>query len=298
MKLEDAIKYIDQYNIRSLQLEGGDPLCVSPGYIQTIIDHVKQTQPDIQLIGITTNLWDFYKRPQKWLKIFQDPLVDVCTSFQFGKQRKITTNNIFDLDKFLSIYQLYNELVKKPLAFIAVLNEETEQYTIETVKLAKQLKTQCKINRQIQVGRAQSSYPFEKAIAQYCNIINHGLENYENNSFLLKQLLQYGSTGLDSCPFSRKCQSWQIAINPDGQKTFCDFENSRLHLNLINKKNIVWINDVSTVQSKRLIKSDCLICKYFDICNGCKHTINEVENVDSFCNNIKFQLDSIVKNLN
>lgn len=293
MKLEHALSYIDQYKIRSLQLEGGDPCCVKPEFIQAIIDHVRQTQPNIQLIGITTNLWDFYKRPYKWIDIFKDPLVDVCTSFQFGDQRKITDDKPYDLNSFLKVYDLYTKLINKPLPFISVLNYQTEKYTIQTVELAKQLNTDCKINRQIQVGRADYGYPFEKAIKQYCNIIDHGLADYENNSYLLKQILEDGSTGSESCPFSRNCQSWQIAINPDGQKTFCDFENSRLHDKLANNQKIVWINDISTVQSKRLINHKCLTCKYFNVCNGCKHTVNEVSDFNNFCKTIKFNLDRI-----
>lgn len=67
---------IKKINPDDVILTGGDPLLVDPSFYEDIL-HINNTIT----LSFTTNLWDFYINPLKWIKLFKNSRVNVGTSF-------------------------------------------------------------------------------------------------------------------------------------------------------------------------------------------------------------------------
>lgn len=281
-------------DITSVALEGGEPLMVRPDKLKRIIDFIDTELPHINDIGITTNLWDFYKRPEKWIDILKHPKLHVCTSFQYGNERRISKDLIFDEVLFRKVYNLFKEKVGKPLSFIAVIDETNEDSFLKTVELAKELCTTCKINRKIGVGRANASYPFEKMVELQTTLIELGLSDIEDNSLTLRELVAYKGIGDSTCPFVVGCNKHFVTVNPDGTKTFCSMVASKRDS---TESPIKFYKDISKYENKNIVNEKCLTCRAYDICNNCAilHEELKEKNLDDYCNKILNCYDRIAK---
>lgn len=268
MPLDKAISYIKKYQpLDDLIFEGGDPLCVKPSYYQSIIDLVDAEELQIKRIGFTSNLWDFYKRPEKWLPIFKHPKVQCCTSFQYGNKRQITEARVYTESMFREIYSLYTSLTNKSLSFISVIDQDNDWSVMKTVQLAKELGTVCKINALFPAGRVgHSFYPADKMLSHYRNIICSGLSEYENNSYYILHTLLKDNQSND-CPWVKQCNRGIRCITPDGSISTCSIENSWLEPAPLNKNSE---RDITLRNDLFCIKEDCLLCSCYFWCNSCK----------------------------
>ena len=298
LPIEKAIEMIQHYRPDSVMLEGGDPLVCKPSYIKAILDYIDKEET-INELGITTNLWDFWKRPEKWVDIFKHPKVSVCTSFQYGNKRKLNDQVIFDAQLFEKVYSKFVHLVGKRINFIAVLDEDNEQYVYDTVNLAKRLNIYCKINPAFASGRCDHNYSYYKAIEHYTNIILNGDGDVVDNCYTLMRVVM--NQNIDkSCPHIRHCSDVFRIVSPDEVVTNCSifgmsFEQIKLD------KQLKWIDkerkEIDVIDNfPTLVSEKCLSCRCFDICNGCRIKIEEIrnmQNLNQHCDVIKSCYDKI-----
>ena len=132
-------------------VNGGDPLMMSPDYYWKIIEYLEEHALETT-ISLTTNLWPFYKNPNKWLELFKHPRVGVCTSFQYGGGRLKGDFTEFSEEDFWNVSNKMKELVGYRPDFISVITKENEDKAIDNVLLAKKMGVVCKLNYAVASG--------------------------------------------------------------------------------------------------------------------------------------------------
>ena len=87
LDLLKIFRFLDRYpDTQTIIVNGGDPLMMDPKYYMDIIEFLDKNNYPAS-ISLTTNLWPFYMKPEKWLEVFQNPRVGIATSFQYGGGR-------------------------------------------------------------------------------------------------------------------------------------------------------------------------------------------------------------------
>ena len=289
---------IERYQPDSVMLEGGDPLVVKPSYIRELLHYI-DTNTHIRELGLTTNLWDFWKHPEKWIDIFKHPKMIVCTSFQYGSKRKLSDDVVIDEQLFTKIFDKYVKLVGKKINFISVLDYDNEQYVYNTVQFAKKLGVYCRINPAFVSGRCEQGYPFYKAIKHYTNIILDGDGDVVDNCYSLMRVVMHQHNDL-SCPYIRNCSNVFRVVSPDNVVLNCSVFGT--DANTLNSPNLIWanktLNEIDVVDNNpHIVCSSCLTCRCFDICNGCRVNISNIqkEDLSIHCNTIKQCYDDITR---
>lgn len=296
MSLETVKQAINRYKPKSVIFEGGDPLCRKPSFYKEIIDWTDKNNPNIAEYGITSNMWDFYKHPEKWVDLFKHPKMANCTSFQYGNRRKLSDKLIFTEDLFLKVFNKYLDLIGQRLPFISVIDNDNEQYSLKTVELAKSLDTICKLNPAVSFGKQDHAFSYAKMYSIYADIIEADLAKYESNSLLILQII-YKEGQSRSCPFNRYCANDFRAISPSGQVSTCSYDayntDHSTKIQFYNKNHEQTIlKDVNNA----LVHPKCLNCQYFNWCNSCRIQIASIkllENLDQHCQLIKQSINRI-----
>ncbi len=272
---------------------GGDPLMMSPKYYLELINHLEEHNYPA-LISMTTNLWDFYKKPEKWTAILAHPRVEVGTSFQYGEGRKITKDLVFTEYMFRLVVKKFKKYIPhKELCFLAVVNKENEHLAIDHVYLAKDMGMQCRLVYANKSGLSGEPYPLSKLYKIFIKIWKLGLVEYEQTTLSIIDKL----VGVEvACPLSRNCDHWMRSLNPDGRYFTCgplnddldpeneiDFDKEvikgeKFHLPMqMNPKN-------------QYLKQECFGCEMFQVCNGCRKHIKDLKDsnmVEEHCTNMK-----------
>lgn len=290
MTVDQLINYCEQWTPTTVCLEGGDPLMWGVDNIRTFIDYAN-TRSFIKDVGITSNLWDFYKRPQKWVDIFKSPKVDVCTSFQYGNARRISKDRVFNEQTFIEIYDLYHDLVNKPLSFIYVIDEHNEMFVDKAIELAKRLNTVCKINGKFVSGRSTTNYRLDKLYKIYERIITNGDSEYEDNCFDIVRLAKHQH--ITSCCLATDCANKFRIVDGSGFVSTCSIGSNNAVIRTPFK-----LHDIT--KSTGIVKSECLTCPCYQICNNCKVTCNSLKNLpndqlQTVCSNLKASYNNIVQ---
>jgi radical SAM protein with 4Fe4S-binding SPASM domain len=262
---------------------GGDPLMMPPSYYDSLIDHIEKNNYPTK-IAITTNLWDWYKNPQKWEKFLKHPLVEVGTSFQYGEGRKINKNKIFTEEIFRDVYfKFKKDIPEKHLSFLAVIDESNEHLALKHVYLAKELKTQCRLVWANNSGRQGNVYPMAKLYKIMLEIWRLGLAEYEQTAISISDKLN----GFEvSCPVSRNCDSWMRSLNADGRYFSCGPMNDDLDkTNEIDFESEVvrgekYYLPIQSVNEYQYLKEECLGCKMFQACNACRKHVKDLKRLD------------------
>ena len=266
---------VDHPQVRNIIVNGGDPLCVDPEWYWNLLYWLEETKRDIN-ISFTTNLWDFYKHPEKWEELFKEH-ISVCTSFQYGDERKLATGEVFTEDMFVEIFNMFEERVGYKLKFIAVQNHKNASYALATVELAKRLGTTCRINPALKSGRTEFPYPFHLMMKTWLDIIDAGLGEYEDNCKLLKDVWAGNDT---ECPFNSRCHDSEFGIrcmSPDGSVHICpaiadDIMKGIDEAYVDGSGKKIPFKDI-------LIKAECATCKNFKLCNSCKKRIMDIHSM-------------------
>lgn len=274
LELSKVTSFLEKHKeVRNIIVNGGDPLCVSPNWYYSLIDWLeKNNRKDIS-ISFTTNLWDFYKHPEKWEDLFKNH-ISVCTSFQYGKGRKLASGEVFTEDMFVKIFNMFEERIGYKLKFIAVQNSGNTAYTLKTVELAKRLGTTCRINPALRSGRTTTPYPFQLMMISWLKIIEAGLGDYEDNCMLLKKLWNGGQV---ACPFSMNCQDPETGVkcmSPDGTVHTCPAIADDILVGVDEAYNEDSVKKIPFKDS--LLKSECPLCRNYLICNSCKKRIQDI----------------------
>jgi len=273
---------------------------VKPSYYWELLEHLDAIDSPAT-ISFTSNLWNFYNNPDKWTELFKHPRVGVTTSFNYGNTRTIAPNVPYTVEMFWLVSDLFLKLVGYRPDFISVVNLENYEGCIDNVFLAWKMGVECKLNYSMASGRQSKPLILAKIYQVYLEIIRLGLSNHEYNS---KQLLKRLGSGNTTCPQNRSCDSNIRAFNPAGGKDYyscgsiaddreghtIDFEaemSGELQKPLSSDVNLV------------SLKTACLSCSLFQICNGCYKTIKDMKQfgmVEEHCSMMK-QMEGEIINI-
>ena len=279
LTIQDCISLIDQYHPSQINIEGGEPLMMPPSFFIDLIEYIDKYHREIEL-SMTSNLWDWYKRPEKWDKVFKHPDFEICTSFQYGDKRKISDDLIFTEDLFIDVYNKFHKAYpNKELSFISVIDYDNQDTCIKTALLAKRLGTTCKLTSCDYGGRSDHEYPFDQMMLRYAEIIQAGLGQYESNC---KKLIQFVKTKSinNCCPFiGYDCYNRFVYVGNDKQINHCSRPSK-----ITYKKN--------------MISTNCITCDNFKICNGCYNNVDSMisqslERRNQYCQNITKAINMI-----
>jgi sulfatase maturation enzyme AslB (radical SAM superfamily) len=278
-------QHIDRFNPKQIFIEGGEPLCCSPLLFERLLEYYTGD------ISITSNLWDFYKRPDKWVNIFKHPSVDVCTSFQYGTKRKIGSE-VYSERLFRMVEEKFTKLIGYTPGFISVIDNNNQHYIKDTINLAKSLGVSCKLNRLIKQGRATESFPLHKMFEHYANIVDAGDIEYELNTQHIVNMLLGTNTAI-SCPYNAGCENNLVSVSSDNVISNCHVEYARNRIT-----NTIPINPINTIQTRnKIISPRCLSCDSFKFCNNCRQIRSEILSMGDYqqthCSSMKSSIDKM-----
>jgi len=308
LDLDYIFRFLKTYpNTRTIIVNGGDPLMMSPDYYWKIIKFLDDNEMPTT-ISFTSNLWPFYKNPNKWIDLFKHERMGIGTSFQYGGGRLKGDLTEFSEEDFWNVSNMMLELVGYRPDFISVITDENEHLAIKNVELAKKMGVVCKLNyafssgppvkfRGITMGQQGKPYLLADIYEIYVNIWKQGLTDWEYNTKQMVNRLKGNST---TCPQNRDCDSGIRVLQPSGDYYSCgafgddqqypiDFETEMLG------KKIFPIKNELELQS---LKQSCYVCPMFQICNGCKKTIKDIKDynlVEKHCIKMKSLAPSIIK---
>lgn len=288
-------------------VNGGDPLMMAPEYYWKIIEHLDSIGSNATL-SFTSNLWPFYKNPEKWIELFNHPRMGICTSFQYGGGRLKGDLTEFSEDDFWNVSNMMLEKVGYRPDFITVITEENADLAIKNVELAKKMGVECKLNyafssgppvkfKNIVMGQQGRPYMLADIYEIYINIWKQGLTQWEyNTKQMINRLKGYSTT----CPQTRTCDQHIRTLQPTGDYYSCGaFGDDRTHsidfeTEMAGKK-IFPLRTQSELQS---LKQSCYTCPMFDICNGCRKTIKDLKDhnlVEQHCSKMKTLAPAIIE---
>lgn len=275
LSLDMLLQYIDSHDINTIIVNGGDPLMMPPAYYEAILD--KLDEKNKGTLSFTSNLWDFWLHPDKWTPLFKRNRMGVITSFQYGEERRLADGRPYTEEMFRKVHALYKERVGKNLDFITVITKSNEATAIKTVKLAKELGCEVKMNPANASGRCKDYYPKHKMLNIYMDIIEAGLGEYEFNCQILERVFN-GSPAC--CPWTRTCYKGIRCLSPDGTEHVCgSFNDDYIEAKKAGQKTYALdeypANEIA--KDYRSIKSDCFACQMFLLCNGCYKNIKDVK---------------------
>ncbi len=231
-------------------------------------------------ISLTTNLWGFYKNPEQWSELFLHPRIGVATSFNYGETRRITTDRVFTEDIFWSVSDLFLEKIGYRPDFISVITEENEATAIDNVRLAQKMGVECKLNYAMASGAQGKPYLLSKIYKTYLQVYKLGLMQWEFNT---KQLISRMLSVATVCPQNRDCDSSIRCLQPDGDYYSCGAfgDDQEYAINFADEMASTSLVRVLSASSELLsLKQECLTCPMFEICNGCRKTIQDLKRHD------------------
>jgi radical SAM protein with 4Fe4S-binding SPASM domain len=313
LDLSYIYRFLERYpDTKTIIVNGGDPLMMDPTYYWQLIEHLDKIKSEAS-ISFTSNLWPFYKNPNKWKELFNNPRMGITTSFQYGGGRLKGDLTEFSEEDFWKVSDAMLEHCRYRPDFISVITEENEVDAIRNVELAKKMGVECKLNyafssgppvkfKNITMGQEGKPYMLAKMYEIYVQIWELGLYPWEYNT---KQMMKRLRGGLTTCPQNRDCDSSIRTLQPSGDYYSCgafgddrvysiDFEKEMSGEKIFPLKFQPEINN---------LKNSCFTCPMFQICNGCKKTIKDLKDhnmVESHCYKMKQIAHKIIKanNLN
>lgn len=306
LDLDHIFNFIDKTpNLNTIIVNGGDPLMLDPDYYWKIIEHLDKRGSD-STISFTTNLWAFYKKPEKWLDLFKHPRMGVSTSFQFGGGRLKGDGKELTVEEFWSISDMMLEMVGYRPSFISVISNENIDRAIDCVLLAKEMDVECKLNhlmasgdevvkKGIKMGASNEQLILGDIYEIYVKIHEMGLAQWEYNTKQMSVVLKGQAT---SCPLKRDCSKSIRAIQPSGDMYTCgSFGDDRKYpTDSITSDPVTFVDPLATYELLSM-KSSCFECPMFLICNGCKKTISDTKrlgNVEQNCKKMKGLAQKII----
>lgn len=279
LDLDYIFRFLERFpETNTIIVNGGDPLMVDPSYYWKIIEYLEENDLS-PILSLTTNLWPFYVKPEKWLDLFNHPLVAVITSFQYGGGRLKGDLSVFSESDFWKVSDKMLELVGYRPDFIAVITEENEWSVIKTVELAKKMGVQCKVNYAMASGRQSAPYRLSKMYAHYVEIWKAGLSEWEHNT---KQMMKRLRGEYTTCPLTRTCDEGIRTLQPGGDYYSCGSlaDDMDKAINFDEEMSGPLQTPLADDLSLNHLKEECYGCKLFQICNGCKKTIKDLRQHD------------------
>ena len=289
LDLLKIFRFLDRYpDTQTIIVNGGDPLMMDPKYYMDIIEFLDRNNYPAS-ISLTTNLWPFYKKPEKWLEVFQHPRVGIATSFQYGGGRLKGDFTEFTEEDFWKCSDAVLKYCGYRPGFIAVIVEENEDTVIKTVELAKKMDVVCKVNYAMASGEQSAPYVKGKMYKHYVDIWKAGLADWEHNTQTMMKKLKGHAT---ICPVNRDCDAGIRTLQPEGDYYSCgafgddmdkaiDFEREMAGEFFTPLREDIHLNN---------LKESCFTCPMFQICNGCRKTVKDLKEhnlVEEHCLSMK-----------
>lgn len=288
LELSKVYQFLKRFpNTEKIFVVGGDPLMMPVKYYWDLIKHIEENNyPTI--LSLTTNLWDFYKKPEKWTKLFNHSRMEIGTSFQYGNGRQIKPGEVFTEQHFREVYRMFKKFVpNKDLSFLAVIDDSNEKFALDHLYLAKDLGTQCRLVYSAMSGKAGDVYPISKMIKIYIDIWKLGLSEYEESCFTVSEKVKNVFVG---CNLDRYCDSSMRSLNADGRYFSCGPLNDDLDVENEIDFDAEMIGELAKpiqASKHRFLKTECFGCKMFEICNGCVKHIKDLKRTNKVEENCK-----------
>lgn len=300
LEIESIYRYLERFpRTPVIIVNGGDPLMVDPDYYRKLLAHLDEKGYQTE-VSFTSNLWAFYKKPEKWLDIFKHPRVHVATSFQYGNARLKGDLTPYTEQEFWAVSDIFLEKVGYRPEFIAVITKENEHTVMDTVRLAQKMGVVCKVNyamasgtkttfKGITIGNEDSTYVLADIYEKYVEIHEAGLTKWEHNTEVMTTRLLGGLSG---CPQGRHCDSSIRALQPGNKYYSCgSFGDDGLYQIDFEKEMAgEFIKPLRGQPELQSLKQSCYACPMFEICNGCRKTIHDIKRlglVETHCRKMK-----------
>jgi radical SAM protein with 4Fe4S-binding SPASM domain len=301
-------RFLERYpETNTIIVNGGDPLMMDPDYYWTIIKYLDDHHLSAS-ISFTSNLWPFYKNPDKWKDLFNHPRMGVTTSFQYGGGRLKGDLTEFSESDFWKVSDAMLEHCGYRPQFISVITEENEHLAIKNVELAKQMDVECKLNyafssgppvkfKGITMGQEGKPYLLADIYEIYVEIWKRGLTPWEYNTKQMVQRLKgYGTT----CPQNRNCDGGIRTLQPSGDYYSCGAfgDDRKYSIDFEKEMKGEKIFPLKFQPELQSLKQSCFTCPMFEICNGCKKTITDLKEhglVEHHCRKMKKLAPKIIE---
>jgi radical SAM protein with 4Fe4S-binding SPASM domain len=308
LDLQYIYDFLKRYpDTRTIIVNGGDPLMMSPDYYWQIIEHLDQYNYKAT-ISFTSNLWPFYKNPNKWKELFNHPRMGVTTSFQYGGGRLKGDLTEFTEEDFWKVSDAMLEHCGYRPDFISVITEENAKDAIKNVELAKRMGVECKLNyafssgppvkfKNITMGQEGRPYMLADIYEIYVEIWKKGLTEWEFNT---KQMVKRLKGSATICPQNRECDSSIRTLQPSGDYYSCGAFGDDRKYSIDFKKEMQGeqIFPLRFQPELHSLKQSCFTCPMFQICNGCKKTISDLKEhsmVETHCSKMKTLASDIIE---
>lgn len=308
LDLNYVYRFLERYpETNTIIVNGGDPLMMDPSYYWKLIEHLDSINSKAT-ISFTTNLWPFYKNPNKWKDLFVHPRMGIATSFQYGGGRLKGDLTEFTEEDFWECSNAMLEHCGYRPDFIAVITDENEKDAIKNVELAKRMDVECKLNyalssgppvkfKNIIMGQEGKPYLLGKIYEIYVRIWELGLYPWEyNTKQMMRRLQGFGTT----CPQNRDCDSSIRTLQPSGDYYSCGaFGDDRLYsIDFEKEMTGPKIYPIKFQPELQSLKQSCFTCPMFSICNGCRKTIKDLKDynlVEQHCITMKQLAPKIIE---
>jgi radical SAM protein with 4Fe4S-binding SPASM domain len=308
LDLEYVFQFLQRFpETNSIIVNGGDPLMMPPKYYWDIIEYLDRHNLPAN-ISFTTNLWPFYKNPNKWKDLFNHPRMGVCTSFQYGGGRLKGDLTEFSKEDFCNCSNTMLEHCGYRPDFITVITEENEHLAIKNVELAKEMGVECKLNyafssgppvkfKSITMGQEGRPYMLAKIYSIYVQIWEQGLAPWEFNTKQMMKRLKGANT---TCPQTRDCDAGIRTLQPSGDYYSCGAFGDDRQYSIDFKKEMTG-NKIFPIRNQtelQSLKQSCYTCPMFQICNGCRKTIKDLKDhnmVEAHCQQMKLLAPKIIE---
>lgn len=308
LELEKIFEFLLRFpETSTIIVNGGDPLMMPPEYYWQIIRWLDERNYSTS-ISFTSNLWPFYKNPDKWAELFNHPRMGITTSFQYGGGRLKGDLTEFSEEDFWKVSDKMLEVCGYRPDFITVITEENADRALDNVRLAKKMGVECKLNYAFSSGppvkfknivMGQQGRPFMLADMYeiYLQVYKEGLWPWEHSTKTMMRRLRSGDT---ICPQNRNCDAGIRCLQPQGDYYSCGaFGDDREYAidwqeEVVNKKFIRILENKPELQS---LKQSCYSCPMFEICNGCRKTIVDLQRhnmVEAHCSKMKTLAPAII----
>lgn len=304
---EYIFKFLERYpETNTIIVNGGDPLMVDPSYYWKIIRYLDSKDMPTS-ISFTSNLWPFYKNPNKWKKLFNHWRMGITTSFQYGGGRLKGDLSEFTEEDFWAVSDAMLEHCGYRPGFISVITDENEHLAIKNVELAKQMDVECKLNyafssgppvkfKNIIMGQEGKPYMLADIYEIYLEVWRKGLWPWEFNT---KQMMQRLRGHATTCPQNRDCDSGIRVLQPSGDYYSCGAfgDDKQFPINFESEMKGPKIFPIHHVFELQTMTDNCYTCPMFQICNGCKKTIKDHKDyglTEKHCAKMKTLADEII----
>lgn len=301
----DFLKRFPETN--TIIVNGGDPLMMPPEYYWKIIHHLDEIGSPAS-ISFTSNLWPFYKNPDKWKDLFNHERMGVGTSFQYGGGRLKGDLSEFSEEDFWKVSDAMLEHCGYRPDFISVITEENQHLAIKNVELAKRMGVECKLNyavssgppvkfKGITMGQQGKPYLLADIYEIYVDIWKRGLTEWEYNT---KQMVKRLRGESSTCPQNRDCDSSIRTLQPSGDYYSCGSfgDDKEYPISFVKEMNGEKILPLKFQPELQSMKQSCFTCPMFQICNGCKKTIKDMKThgmVERHCYKMKSLASDIIQ---